>query len=215
MKHGSFQNAAFVLEDNPNIGADYVAKALGEYEREIYPAILDGVARKPSGVINVGTSDGFYLIGLQKLLPNTPLIGYEVNDKPRETCAKLLNDWSNAVLKGAADSQSLTDDLEAYPDALVIMDIEGHETFLLGVPQTTLKDASFVIELHEQSVPGITERLVSYLTPTHQVEVVEQSGRNPYKHNELSEFDSSEKFLFLCEFRGSEQTWLVAKPKAA
>ncbi|WP_417685408.1 hypothetical protein [Roseibium sp.] len=210
---GPFKGA---LVTNPNKSAvvsDYAARLLGEYEAEIQKAIVDGLNRKPSAAINVGTSDGYYVSCIRQLAPDILIIGYEISDTAREACRDLMTSDKQLELKGAADPQNFAADLKQHPDALVIMDIEGNETILTELDASMLSQATFIVELHEPAVPGITKRLLEHFSDTHDVSILEQSGRNPFQHSELSSFDSSEKFLLLCEFRGAHQSWLVAVPK--
>ncbi|MBD8877995.1 hypothetical protein [Roseibium polysiphoniae] len=209
---GPFKGARIIEPGSTQVGADYVSRVLGEYELEIQAAIMNGLDGSPDAVINVGTSDGYYLSCIQHLHPKLPLIGYEINADAKAACKQLLGVASNIIMKGAVDCNGLLEDLTAYPSSLIIMDIEGHETILKELDPSTFAKATLIIELHEPLAPGITDQLATHFASTHAIEVLEQAGRNPFKHKELSEFDSSEKFLVLCEFRGAHQSWMVATP---
>ncbi|MEJ8473497.1 hypothetical protein [Roseibium algae] len=211
-RKGPFKGARIIDPETSPVSADYVSRVLGEYELEIQPAIIKGLNGNPDAVINIGTSDGYYLSCVRHLNSKLPLIGYEINQDAKAACRRLLGTASNITLKDAVDRSGLVEDLTAYPTSLVIMDIEGHETILKEVDPNIFSKATLIIELHEPLAPGITGQLAEHFANTHTIEVLEQFGRNPFKHDELSEFDSSEKFLLLCEFRGAHQSWMVATP---
>src|SRR5229473_2239235 len=49
----------------------YVPKLLGCYEAELHPYVAEAAQRGYEAIINVGTAEGYYAIGMARLLPSS------------------------------------------------------------------------------------------------------------------------------------------------
>src|SRR5262249_14170280 len=68
------------IRGGPFAGMDYVTEAtegaliprlLGTYESELHPYILAFARMGPEAVIDVGSAEGYYAVGLARLMPGT------------------------------------------------------------------------------------------------------------------------------------------------
>ncbi|NBN64413.1 hypothetical protein [Pannonibacter tanglangensis] len=214
VRRGAFAGARILNPRAAGPSPEHACKVLGQYELELHPALLAGLARRPGAFINVGMADGYYIACLKHLAPALPAIGYEINPASTALAEVTLEGIAGVEMRGGVTAESLTADLARHPDALLLVDIEGYERVLLDIPAGEMARASLVIELHDDLEPNITDRLTRHLAATHEVTILRQQGRDPFALEELDALPSYEKFLLLCEFRGPVQTWLQAVPKS-
>ena len=213
VRRGVFAGARILNPRAAGPSPEHACKVLGQYELELHPALLAGLARRPGAFINVGMADGYYIACIKHLAPALPAIGYEINPASTELARVTLEGVTGVEMQGGVTAESLSADLAAHPDALLLVDIEGYERVLLDMPAELFARASLVIELHDDLEPRITERLTQHLAGSHATTILQQQGRNPFVLDELGSLPSYEKFLLLSEFRGPVQTWLHAVPK--
>lgn len=213
---GPFKGMAYVGEAFCSVLAPKLA---GTYELELVPAFEELIANAPEVIFDIGAADGYYAIGLARALPNARIIAYEAEEQARS----LLKDLSakNGVaerieIKGLCEPAHLQKELEAHPDAPIIMDVEGAEDFLLDPEQVpALKTISMVIvEIHSEELGKLIEER---FRATHSIEVLRQMPRTssdfPRKEIPSSKLIGS-GFLKQClnERRG-DTYWFVLRNK--
>ena len=92
-------------------------------------------------------------------------------------------------------------------------DIEGGEVELLDVPMATaLATYVVVVEVHEDSRPGASDRLKQAFARTHDALTVPQQPRSS-PPAQLAEWPARERARALSEFRGPRLHWIVFEPK--
>ncbi|MGY8961129.1 MAG: hypothetical protein ACKVKG_16705, partial [Alphaproteobacteria bacterium] len=105
---------------------------LGCYEQELHLTFNDALSRTPGVILNIGCAEGYYAVGVARLLPDARIYAYDINDLARERCAAIarLNGVDDRVTIGGLFSP---EDFAAFEDqrVLVICDIEGGEYALL------------------------------------------------------------------------------------
>ncbi|MBC7842016.1 MAG: hypothetical protein H7099_06880 [Gemmatimonadaceae bacterium] len=96
-------------------------------------------------------------------------------------------------------------------NSLIISDCEGYEGALFcdqWVP--AFASCTFVIELHEAFVPGVTERCRGMFADTHEVQIVDMRHGMPLRARPAS-FTAEEMLRVSTEARGPQQ-WMVLTP---
>jgi hypothetical protein len=198
------------------------SELLGVYEHDLAPAIEDVIARKPRTIINVGAAYGYYALGFASRLPETHIIGYEMDI----TRVRLVKKF--AALNGVADrielrhtmatTASLGTDLEKDARSFILMDIEGGEAEVLAtslVPM--LKRAELLIELHEMFVPGVTTMLQKRFAATHYQTLIRETPVPLEKLDlaawGLGDIDRARLGEILDDLRGQEMAWLHLRPR--
>ncbi len=196
---------------------------VGSFELELHPAVERIAAAGPATVVNVGSAEGYYAVGMALRAPAARVIGFELDADLRAAAARL------AVANGVADRLDLrglctVGELAALEPApggptAVIMDCEGAESELADPERVPwLLGATLVIELHPAIDADVRERLVARLEASHELEVVGTEIRR------ASQFDAQlrpirglrriDRELIVAEFRDGPQDWLVATPRA-
>ncbi|WP_234186126.1 hypothetical protein [Shinella sp. NM-101] len=195
---------------------DVLAKIVGSYEAEIFFALEEEVARKPSIIVNIGASEGYYAIGMKRRLPEARVYTYDIDVKSFKSldhCARL-----NEVEITRLDRFDYANPLAGIADVapvkpLFILDCEGFEQYVVEMPRGVSAVSSFIIELHDLFVPNVSNILIDYFADTHTMKIVDQTVRDVKMYPELAGVHGPIAPLLLDEFRGGEMQWLYAVPK--
>src|SRR2546421_3493323 len=83
--------------------AGHLPKVLGAFENELNGAIEQLCALGPDVILNIGSAEGFYAVGLARRLPQTKVIAYDIAKLPRYRLAKLAR-LNNLAGRDARDS---------------------------------------------------------------------------------------------------------------
>lgn len=169
---GPFTGMRYV--DKPN-NEGHAAKLVGTYERELLP-ILERVRRTPYGcILNVGSSEGYYAVGLAMTMPNVRVIAYDIDPE----AVRNVNDL--AQRNNVADrvqTAGLCDhaELNRYRGerCLVLCDIEGGEDNLLD-PRAAQALVGFdiLVEIHDgRESTRIRDLLVDRFKVSHALEFI-------------------------------------------
>lgn len=175
---GPFAGMRYVAD---SVGSAYYPKLLGTYELQLHPYIQRIVQSNCSAVIDVGAAEGYYAVGLARLLPKTPIVAYEMTARGRELIASMAaqnNAQAHLHILGTCDIASLQQTLTQYPAACIVMDVEGAEDVLLHPTQLqALAHCSILVELHPMEVKGIADSIRQRFAPTHHIEVITEQPR--------------------------------------
>jgi hypothetical protein len=200
-----------------------IPKWVGTYEMELHPWIQRIVERPPRIVIDVGCAEGFYAVGLARLLPGVRVFAFDVDFISRRQLKKLsnLNQVADQIQIAGWCSHQEIERLAGGGDALLIADIEGHEMVLLDpIACPSLANTRILVELHP-ACGGLLEdtriELKARFADTHQVDELPSVSRNATNGSHLLPFgfQAAEIPALLEEYRGVAQSWLLLSPKAA
>ena len=191
----------------------HAAKLLGAYECELHAAIERLVAREPTLLVNVGSGDGYYVVGLARRLPAARVIAVDPDPLAQRACAHTahLNALGDRVLaRTSSDAEALEALLCSSAHALLVVDCEGFEDELLDRTRSpSLAHADILVETHDFARPGVTARLTARFAPTHDVEELGVAARDSRMFPELSSESAAVALGLLDEFRHMPQSWLT------
>lgn len=195
--------------DNP------LGKLLGLYESELHPAIVQVIDLEPDVILNVGSGEGFYGIGLA-LATQAPAILVDTDDSVFDMAQKNaeLNGIYSITQTSDSSLENFQKSLSEYQRPHVFMDCEGFEEQLLDpVAVPALRKSSVIVESHDCFRPGITLRLIDRFINSHEIEVINQGAKNPYQ-DIVYDLDDFDKMLLCVESRPSTATWLFMVPRS-
>jgi hypothetical protein len=208
VQYGPFkgmQIPQYPVWDDGNIGC----KLFGTYEHELHPFIEMAIERKPKTIVNVGCAEGYYAIGLARLLPDAWVHAFDVNPVSLHQCAEFAA--KNGVAermdfnKGAIHASALY-----YIDEpiLYVVDCEGYEIDLLDPFKCpSLKRADIIVECHDFMV-NATSTLTARFVATHNISTVMPVDLPPY-FPIISDWPAFLRLLLAIEKRPCNQRWLV------
>lgn len=220
----SLQGGA-VIWGGPFAGMDYVRRAtegaliprlLGTYESELHPHLAAFAADGLDCVIDVGCAEGYYAVGLARMMPGVTLHAHDIDKAARAACADLAarNGVADRVIVGGAFRP---EDFQAFAGrrVLVMVDAEGAELDVLRPDLApALAHMSLIVETHDGLRPGALETLRARFEPTHDIVQVDTGAKvltgPPWMRN-LPHLD---QLLAVWEWRAFPTPWLVMRPKA-
>ncbi len=222
--------------------AVHAAKLLGAYESELHAAVERLVARAPACVVNIGSGDGYYAVGLARRLPQAEAWAVDPDPLAQRACrdtARRNGVDARCRLVPLLDATALDAVLQPHvavaagslvrpgaaaaglpardrATALCVVDCEGFEDDLLDPKAApALRHSDLLVETHDFARPGVTERLAQRFRDTHDVERLEIASRDPTAFPELAAFPPDIARGLLDEFRHPPQSWLVLTARVA
>jgi hypothetical protein len=188
---------------------------LGLYERELYSTWECIFSGSYVQIVDIGAKLGYYAVGLAQRYPVSRVIAFDTDRWARRVLKEMVrvNGTPNVEVRGYCDPSWLAANLAG--GALIVSDCEGYERDLFcSVPIPNLASATFVIEVHEALMPGVTERLWGRLGSTHCLtEICTNSEADiPFFEFDLSGLNVRERSLAKQEVR-PPQAWLFGLPR--
>jgi precorrin-6B methylase 2 len=219
------QHHGRTILQGPFQGMSYVAAAtegalaprlLGVYESELHPHILAFSRSGIDCVIDVGCAEGYYAVGLARLMPQATVYAYDTDPKAQAACAELaqVNGVSDRVRIGG---EFAPDGFQAFADrrCLVIVDTEGAEDQILQPALSpALASMNIIVETHDLYRPGVLNRMLERFAPTHDILRLDQAHRTLPLPPWLLALGHLDQLLAIWEWRSGPTPWLVMTPKA-
>ncbi len=215
VRHGPFSGMHYLTRA---AGSVLIPKLIGCYEVELHPHITLLQAKGFNHIIDIGAAEGYYAVGLARLLPEAQVTAYELNSTARRDCERLaiLNNVGDRVrIQRRCAWEHLAADLQ--PQSLIFCDCEGFEWQLLDSERVpVLSSCHLLVELHSTpEVADVMEGVRRRFSQTHQIEFIEQQYRDTNRYDELVEFSEAERAIAISELRGGPQLWVYLAPKVA
>jgi hypothetical protein len=141
---GPFAGMAYVSEASE--GA-LVPRLLGTYEDELHPYLRAFAAEGLDTVIDVGCAEGYYAVGLARLMPEVTVQAYDIDEKARRACAGLAeqNGVAPRVIIGG---EFAPDGFEAFAGRRVLVMVDARP-----LPQGRARDPDATLCAHPRHGP--------------------------------------------------------------
>ncbi|CAN7581535.1 hypothetical protein LJR225_004347 [Phenylobacterium sp. LjRoot225] len=212
IRSGPFAGMAYVTEATE--GA-LVPRLLGTYESELHPHIRAFAAEGLEAVIDVGCAEGYYAVGLARLMPQAVVHAFDIDAAARAACADLAarNGVTDRVRIGA---EFPPDGFQAFAGqrTLVMVDAEGAELDVLRPDLSpALAGMSLIVETHDVYRKGAFKELILRFAPTHDIQVVRQQPKAFEMPSWLQNLAHLDQLLAVWEWRQAPTPWLVMRPK--
>jgi hypothetical protein len=150
------------------------AKMVGCYERELHPVLNEILRRDYSEIVNVGSAEGYYTIGLALKFPNARNVAFDIDPLAQTLCteiAKLNGVESSVEVKSFCSSETLK--TFSFKRGLVLSDCEGFEQDLFTESSiANLKNCDVLIELHDFADPNIYSVMHERFKHTHRERLI-------------------------------------------
>lgn len=203
------------LPELARTSGDLVAKLVGTYEQELHPALESWINAAPAMIVDVGSAEGTYAVGLAVAIPHARVLAFDVDPAARALC-RAMAEFNGVVDRVRVQGPCTHDVLNGLPpdDVSLFLDCEGCELELLRpdlVPP--LRCWPIIVELHDFVDASITATIVERFSLTHDVQLVEGTGRDPAAVPELAGLDRRARAAVLSEFRPTAMRWGVLTPR--
>lgn len=207
VQSGPFKGMAYPVRASEG---SRVARLLGAYEASLHPVIETIIARAPDLVIDVGSAEGYYAVGLARRLDRTRILARDADENAQTLCRSLAeaNGLAGRVEVGGLFGH-LDFDICAAGRSVVICDIEGGEDALLDpLAAPGLIRADVLVECHPGLAPGVTERLIARFAPTHRITRIDRKLDDHALPGWMEELSDLDRLLALWEWRSGPTPWL-------
>ena len=209
---GPFAGMAYVSQATE--GA-LVPRLLGTYEDELHPHLARFAAQGLDCVIDVGCAEGYYAVGLARMIPNIVVHAYDIDPKARAACADLAakNAVTDRVLIGG---EFAPDGFEAFAGSrcLVMVDAEGAEVDILQPALSpALAGMNVIVETHDLYRAGAAATMTERFESTHDIVKVTQQPKSLDMPPWLENLAHLDQLLAVWEWRAQPTPWLVMTPK--
>ena len=198
-------------------GSNFVNKLLGAYESELH-GVLAEIARTPySVVVNIGCAEGYYAVGLARLLPDARIHAFDLDARARRGCkmtAEVNRVSARVDVKSLCNHEQLSILLKDGKP-LVVSDCEGCEYELLDITRVPmLGRADILIELHNCGNSSKLETFLAAFSATHHVQRICRVERNADDYPTLNFLRPEQRHIAAREFRDADQQWafLTSRP---
>lgn len=213
------------IATGPFAGMAYVTKAaegaliprlLGTYESELHPHLRAIAAEGLDCVIDVGCAEGYYAVGLARLMPQITVHAFDTDPAARAACADLAerNGVADRVVVGG---EFRPDGFQPFAGrrALVMVDAEGAEVEILQPALSpALADMKIVVETHDALRPGALALMTERFKATHRIVRVDQQPQSVELPAWLRELPPLDQLLAVWEWRAAPTPWLVMRPNS-
>jgi hypothetical protein len=209
---GPFKGMDYALRASEGARA---ARLIGCYEASLVPVIEAIIARDYGLIIDVGSAEGYYAVGLALRMPQVRVRARDADSKAQALCRAL------AVANGVADRVEVGG-LMTHQDfavcgaqkTLVICDIEGAEAGLLDPALAPgLREADILVETHEAFQPGICETIAARFRASHAVQVIGRRIEDAGLPDWMEGLSDMDRLLALWEWRAGPTPWLWMQRK--
>jgi hypothetical protein len=212
VRNGPFQGLRYPEDVAPG---DLAAKLVGSYEQELHPVFERWIAAGIPSLIDVGSAEGYYAVGLANAMPKATVYAYDINDGQRAACSRLAEFNGVAervVLRELCTAQTLTE-FPAKGVALMV-DAEGYERTLLDPAiAPNICGWHLLAELHEFIDADILAVLESRFSDSHTIDVINELPRDPGAFNELDFLPRAAAAKLIDEFRPATMRWAALTPR--
>ena len=211
---GPFQDMKYV---DKAIGSSYLHKLIGSYEAILHPYIKALKDKNFDTFLDIGSAEGYYLIGFGKMFPNAHLIGFDLEETGRNLSKEMYekNNLLNKLsLFGEATSENVAPLITE--DTLLMCDCEGGEIDILDPEKFSAfkKINTAIIELHDFIRPNAKEILINRFQDTHNIKIIPFELANPADFPFFKEVDNEKDLYELRRERGcQEQEWMILERK--
>src|SRR5260221_10622774 len=186
-------------------GSSLLPKLIGSYECELHNVIDRIIKTSYDTVVDVGSAEGYYAVGLAIYLPGHPRVyAFDVDPEARRMCRELAENngvSDRVVIEDFCDATRLQRSIGKR--SLVVCDCEGFEIELLDQAQApALRTTDILVELHEFLRPGATSTLIERFKVTHDIQLIDTEGRKPADYPAVQFLSEEDQVVALSEFRG-------------
>ncbi len=186
-------------------------KVLGSYEAELHEELETLVGRGHDRIVNVGSAEGYYAVGLALRLPAADVFAFDSDPYAQYLNRRLAA--RNGVrerlrVEGICTPSRLAEVVRGR--TLLVVDCEGCELELLRpdlVPG--LAQADLVVELHDFLDPAISGKVLGRFTESHDAKVVDSVARDPGAYPALGSLPPAERHEAVDEHRPGPMQWAV------
>jgi hypothetical protein len=189
-------------------------KLLGCYEAELHGFFSELPALGYETVLNIGCAEGYYAVGIKRLLPSARVVAFDLNADARESCRAVAA--KNGVEIEIAELFRIEDFARFPGKVLVWCDIEGDEAELLDpMAAPALRQMNIVVELHARTGSHSRDIVLPRFAESHDIELLVGEPHSPALPPFLRELAQLDQLLAQWEWRSAPTPWAIMRARHA
>jgi hypothetical protein len=214
-----------VVQDGPFKGMRFVRLGtsseelpmlLGCYEAELHDPLESMLARRPGVIVNIGCGEGYYAVGIARLLPESIVYAFDSKPEALRLCARV------SAINGVADRVRMArgvrpSDLAALPlgGGLLLCDCEGCEYALLDpITVPALATCDMLVELHDTTDATQPAAMLARFRSTHDITLVPFAPHFPARERIIAQLSRAEDRASAAAERMADQQWAILRTRA-
>jgi len=222
---GLYKNVHFNFDNGTHWNYfDIPSKLTGFYEEQIQEKIIKIKNKyKLTNIVNIGAGEGYHIISLIKNNYFKKGYAFEIDKKGQYIIKKNIRknniiDRIKVFGEGNYNSIKNNIDIKQLRKTLFLVDIEKGEFNFFNKENIFFFNKSFfIIEYHGNIILNklndIEKEFFNLIKKNFKLEIIRNSGRDPFKLKHLKEFNDDERWLMMSETRPEEMIWLALTPK--
>ena len=222
----AYQCTNGIVASGPFKGLNYVSaamgstlgpKLLGTYEKELESIIEQIIDRQYKTIINIGSGEGYFAVGLASRMPGVRVICFEAIEANRallQNLAERNNVSGQLDIRGLCTAENLAAAIGQSTDMLIICDVEGNELDILRPDQVPALDKLDILaEMHDAMLPGVSSEIDRRFKHLHDITVIWTKSRTLSDWPASVTFDINQRLAIMEESRGGPMSWFWMKAK--
>jgi len=216
--HGPFKGMMY--PEFRSFGSSLVSKILGCYEKELHPLFERIKNNHYSSIVDIGSAEGYYAIGLARVFPTAKVFAFDTNSEALNFCRQMArsNRVEDRLETGGFCTTETLKSLNLGNKALIVSDCEGFEKELFtGQLVDSLSAHDFLIEVHDYIDIEISTNLRQVFSKTHDIFSIQSiddiKKALTYGYPELRGYCLADRKMLLAEYRPSIMEWFYFSPK--
>jgi len=184
--------------------ASLVPKIVGSYEAQLHSAFSKIINTPYTDIIDIGSAEGYYAVGLARKLPRATIHCFDINEKDLDFCRAMAkhNAVDNLTFNNSCDSGTLID-FDFKGRGLIICDCEGCEVNLFTSEVIDrLTNVDVLVELHDNVNPVISAEILTRFQRTHDFQIFNNQNVDFSQFRGLEELSDEDKEFATLEHRG-------------
>jgi hypothetical protein len=190
-----------------------VAKIVGSYEDELHPVINQIALKNYSQILDVGSAEGYYAVGLAMKCPQAKIYAFDIIEEAAKLCREMaeLNGCKNVITKSSCSAETI----EQFGNAgktLLICDCEGFEKEILcNNAGSAIESMDILVEVHDFIDIEISLRLRERFLATHDILVIQSDSptkkAQTRSYPALLKYDLRVRKQLVSEWRPEPMEW--------
>lgn len=218
VKNGPFEGLRYPKQ--VAYSSAFLPKLIGSYEQELHD-ILRGLSRDYTAVVDIGCAEGYYAVGLARMMPRAHVYAFDINDNATRNCREMaaLNGVGARVHTAGLCTGQILRSLDLGDRALIVSDCEGDERILFdGAMAGHLRGHDLIVETHDFNDIEISGRIKSAFAETHDIVSIFSTDdirkAMTYDYPQIKDLGLAQRHHVLQERRPSIMEWLVMTSKS-
>jgi ribosomal protein L11 methylase PrmA len=162
-------------------------------------------------VLNIGCAEGYYAVGIKRLLPNAQVFAFDINPQAQTACQALAaKNGVELTIGGLFNPENFAQ--FSQQRTLVWCDIEGAERELLSLAVApALLQMDLVVEFHPTAQGHTFNDVLPRFSASHNIQILYTQPHKPVLPAFLQQLGHLDQLLAQWEWRSAPTPWVIMR----